>query len=243
MTRRRPFLLTGAALAALVSLGSGCVSLQEHEEMKKKLRDTAWTLERADQANASKDQKLLLLENQIGVKDGELSILRQKLGRAEDALRNARSEIDEAFAQNIQSLGQDMAMEISPYGGLILENSILFNSGKWALRDEGKAMLKTLVSRLLAEEYSHTDIEIAGHTDADPIKHAAKSGVRNNWDLSAKRALTVLESLISMGVPRDRIFLAGYGYGRPISSDSSSAGKARNRRVEVRLHERGGSGG
>jgi chemotaxis protein MotB len=75
-------------------------------------------------------------------------------------------------------------------------------------------------------------VRIDGHTDNDPIvksKHLWKS----NHHLSAGRALSVLHYLVNKGhIEEKRIYIAGYGPNRPISSNNDKAGKMQNRRVE-----------
>ena len=76
-------------------------------------------------------------------------------------------------------------------------------------------------------------IVVAGHTDSVPISTGHH---RSNWELSASRAVTVLHELMQQGsIPPGRFHLEGYGETRPVDSNNSSHGRARNRRVEVTL--------
>ena len=76
-------------------------------------------------------------------------------------------------------------------------------------------------------------VVIAGHTDSVPI---STGQYRSNWELSASRAVTVLQELMKYGsIPPDRFHLEGYGETRPVDTNSNSHGRARNRRVEVTL--------
>ncbi len=77
-------------------------------------------------------------------------------------------------------------------------------------------------------------IGIEGHTDADPIR---KSSWGSNHELATERALAVFEYLTKKeGVPASRLFIAGYGPTRPIASNRTAAGKAKNRRVEFVIY-------
>jgi chemotaxis protein MotB len=76
-------------------------------------------------------------------------------------------------------------------------------------------------------------VSIVGHTDSDPIK---KSKWADNWELSSQRSLSVLRYLIKRGIPEDLIEAAGRGASQPVADNSSSSGKAQNRRVEVVVH-------
>ena len=77
------------------------------------------------------------------------------------------------------------------------------------------------------------EINVAGHTDSRPIRTAR---FRSNWDLSASRAVTVVHALMQEGsIPGDRFRAEGYGDTRPVDTNATEAGRARNRRVEVNL--------
>ena len=93
--------------------------------------------------------------------------------------------------------------------------------------------------RLLMEKMAKTigdnpgGVVIAGHTDSVPI---STGQYRSNWELSASRAVTVLHELMKYGsIPPGRFHLEGYGETRPIDTNNSNHGRARNRRVEVTL--------
>lgn len=109
----------------------------------------------------------------------------------------------------------------------------LFDPGKATLRPEAIAELRK-VARVLKEEYRDYVIGIEGHTDADPIR---KSGWGSNHELAVERALAVFDYLTKReGIPTSRLFIAGFGPIRPIASNSTPAGKARNRRVEFVIY-------
>lgn len=83
------------------------------------------------------------------------------------------------------------------------------------------------VSRVL-NEYPATYVDVVGHASADgPADY--------NQDLSARRAVSVADYLISRQVLRDRLFVAGRGENQPIASNDTESGRAQNRRVEITL--------
>jgi len=112
-----------------------------------------------------------------------------------------------------------------------LPEMILFDSGKAALKTSAKGNLDQIVG-VINDKYSGRLIDVIGHTDSDPIK---KSSWKDNWELSAERALSVLRQLNSTGVPDDRLRAIGCGSSRPVAQNSGS-GKAKNRRVEIVVH-------
>ncbi len=115
-----------------------------------------------------------------------------------------------------------------------LPNAILFDSGKAELKNATSAELDHIYS-VLQSKYAGKLVEVVGHTDTDPIK---KSKWDDNWELSAQRSLTVMRYLMKKGISSENIKFAGRGPAQPIASNSTSAGKAKNRRVEIVAHIR-----
>jgi chemotaxis protein MotB len=131
--------------------------------------------------------------------------------------------------------GYDVAFD--PSAGTVtvtLPNAILFDSGKAELKKVTSVELDHIYS-VLRDKYSGKQVDVVGHTDTDPIK---KSKWKDNWELSAQRALSVLRYLVKRGIPEDKIRAAGRGESQPIASNSTASGKARNRRVEIVVHMR-----
>ena len=131
--------------------------------------------------------------------------------------------------------GYDVAFD--PSAGTItvtLPNAILFGSGKATLKKATSVELDHIRS-VLQSQYSGRQIDVVGHTDSDPIK---KSKWKDNWELSAQRALSVTRYLINRGIPEDRIRAVGRGASQPIASNATATGKARNRRVEIIVYMR-----
>ncbi|MFH1716249.1 MAG: OmpA family protein [Planctomycetota bacterium] len=132
--------------------------------------------------------------------------------------------------------GYDVAFD--PAKGTVtvtLENEILFDSGKATLKKATSAELDHIQS-VLRQKYSGKQVDVVGHTDTDPIR---KSSWKDNWELSAQRALTVTRYLIQRGAPEDKIRAVGCGESLPVASNSSAAGKQKNRRVEIVVYIRG----
>lgn len=115
-----------------------------------------------------------------------------------------------------------------------LPNSILFSSGKATLKSATNSELDHIYS-VLRERYSGKQVDVVGHTDADPIVKTKKLW-KDNWDLSAGRALTVLRYLVDRGISPKDIRGVACGESRPVASNASAAGKAKNRRVEIVVH-------
>jgi len=113
-----------------------------------------------------------------------------------------------------------------------LPDAILFDSGKATMKSATNKELDHIYS-VLKGKYPGRHIEVAGHTDADPIK---KSKWTDNLELSSQRAMAVARYLKGKGIADNKISASGYGAGKPIASNSTASGKQKNRRVEIVVH-------
>ena len=78
-------------------------------------------------------------------------------------------------------------------------------------------------------------LRVDGHTDVRPVSGA---NFKSNWDLSAARSISVVQYLISLGVPAQRLVAAGFGEFQPLDPAKTDEAYARNRRIELKLTER-----
>lgn len=108
-----------------------------------------------------------------------------------------------------------------------------FLPGQVFMNDSVMRTIKELSQKILAAPQYQVSIE--GHTDNIPITASPGKQYRDNMDLSYLRAKTVAGILTEQGVAADRISVIGYGDSRPIASNETQEGRARNRRVEVKL--------
>src|SRR5690606_14348664 len=100
-------------------------------------------------------------------------------------------------------------------------NSDRLVPGTEAALDDAAATLK---------RYPDIRVEVAGHTDSD-------GSAEYNEGLSQRRALTVRDYLVRQGIDEDRLSVRGYGESQPIADNATAEGKARNRRVVLRILE------
>lgn len=122
----------------------------------------------------------------------------------------------------------------------VFQSEVLFPSGSAVLEPAGRDSLASLAETLLEiarEIPPEIDwiLRVDGHTDRRPIR---TSQYDSNWDLSAARAISVVEFLISQGVPAERLAAAGFGEYQPIDADDTAEAYARNRRIELKLDQR-----
>lgn len=167
-----------------------------------------------------------------------------------DAVAQGQQTIDELQRQidemnktpaDATGFGPGVDVEFDPSKGTVtvtLENSILFDSGKATLKQATNAELDHIRSVLRDARYAGKPIDVVGHTDSDPIRKT-KNQWKDNWELSAQRALSVARYLMQKGIADADIRAVGCGASRPVASNATSAGKAKNRRVEIVVYLRG----
>ena len=164
--------------------------------------------------------------------------LQQQVAQGRQTIEELQKKIaEQQSAAKATGFGEGYDVSFDPSAGTItvtLPNAILFSPGKASLRKSTNVELDHIRS-VIQSKYSGREIDVVGHTDSDPIK---KSKWKDNWELSAQRSLTVLRYLVAQGIPQDRIKAAGCGASRPVASNATSSGKARNRRVEIVVHIR-----
>ncbi len=119
----------------------------------------------------------------------------------------------------------------------VLTDDLLFASGQATLNPKADSLLHE-IGGLLNLANTHP-IDVEGNTDDVPIQSAAYP---SNWELSTARASTVVRFLAAAGVGASRLTAIGYADQRPLASDATAGGRARNRRVEIVVRRIYGSG-
>jgi chemotaxis protein MotB len=208
----------------LTIVSQGCVSSRGHQ-----------------QAMDQKDSEIRALRE-------ERASLKSQIQRQKNELDSARGEAAEASARTIEPAAPETtsfpeldSMGIS-YGMrdgnmvISIPSSITFASGQATLSKDGQKALQN-VAATLKKEYPGAKYGIEGHTDSDPIK---KSKFSSNRDLSIARAMAVLTYLVEeCKIPDDACVVAGHGQYDPIGSNKTDSDKAKNRRVEIVVHQSG----
>jgi chemotaxis protein MotB len=166
--------------------------------------------------------------NKIATILAGLSKNRELKERERQTLEEVKHDIDEAarslgLGGKVQTRTLENGLEVT-----LLTDRVLFDSGKADIEAEGMPLLE-----VIAEVLKELDnrVEIRGHTDGDPLRPNAR--FFDNLDLSSARANAVARLFSSLGVDRRRLMPVGYGDVRPIASNETASGKAKNRRVEI----------
>jgi chemotaxis protein MotB len=147
----------------------------------------------------------------------------------QEQARTVRARIVQQVEQFLSERGLSAQVEVAPdERGVILRtrDQILFDSGAAQLKSEGLPVLAAVAD--LARRF-HGQLAIEGHTDDRPIMTDL---FPSNWELSGARSAAVLRHLLGEGIAAGRVHVAGYADRRPIASNETEDGRARNRRVE-----------
>ena len=115
-----------------------------------------------------------------------------------------------------------------------LADNMLYKSGSYEINDRAQETLSKIAKIIM--DYKDYDVLIEGNTDNVPINTEAASmkNIRNNWDLSALRASSVVQYLINhFGVEPKRLTAGGRGEFNPVASNDTEVGKQRNRRTQI----------
>lgn len=123
-------------------------------------------------------------------------------------------------------LEENLRILANPEGVVIVLNEgVLFPSGGYALTVPGRQLLSALLPFL---HYSNADVNIGGHTD-----NMEDAQSMDNYELSGRRAISVLEYFLHEKLPAPRFSISGYGPDRPLERNTTEKGRAANRRVEI----------
>ncbi len=205
---------------------------------------------------------------QIEVLNQQISALRRQLAALEDALDASEkrdkesqnriadlgSRLNVALAQRVQELtryrseffGRLRAIlgnrpDIRVVGDrFVFQSEVFFDTGQATLLPEGQQELNSVATALVdLDKQIPTEISwvlrVDGHTDVRPINSPV---FKSNWELSSARAISVVQYLISLGVPAQRLVAAGFAEFQPLDPAPTEEAYKRNRRIELKLTER-----
>ena len=120
----------------------------------------------------------------------------------------------------------------------VFQSEVLFSLGSDELGAKGKIEMKKLATTLMEIEKSLPNdldwiLQIEGHTDSLPVKKG--QSYADNWELSTKRALSVLRFLIKEGINPKKLSASGFGSYQPIDTNNTEEARMKNRRIEMKI--------
>ncbi|WP_108658869.1 peptidoglycan -binding protein [Acuticoccus kandeliae] len=201
------------------------------------------------------NQQLRALRRQIGALEEALEASEARGRESSTQLADLGRRLNVALAERVQILNRfrsdffgRLRVILAERSGIeivgdrfVFQSEVLFPTGSDALNAEGREELDKLATELIAlSEEIPDDIDwvlrVDGHTDSRPL--AGGGRFRDNWDLSAARAISVVQYLISRGVLPERLVAAGFGEFRPLDTAETPEAYERNRRIELKITER-----
>jgi chemotaxis protein MotB len=198
------------------------------------------------------NQQIAALRRQLGALEQALDVSEKKDKDSQSRLADLGQRLNVALAQRVQELTRfrsDFFGRLRDILGnrpdirivgdrFVLQSEVFFDVGQSVLKPEGRTELDKIAAVLLdVTKQIPQDIawvlRVDGHTDVRPV-----GGNRTNWDLSAARAIAVVQYLIGKGLPPQRLVAAGFGEFQPIDPGTTEEAYSRNRRIELKLTER-----
>jgi chemotaxis protein MotB len=200
------------------------------------------------------NQAIAALRNQLAALEAALDTSEKKDRESQTRIADLGQRLNVALAQRVQELSRYRSdffgrlreilgnrPDIRVVGDrFVFQSEVFFDTGQAVLSAEGKAECDKLASALLdLDRQIPAEIpwvlRVDGHTDVRPI---ASAQFPSNWALSAARAISVVQYLVSKGVSPQRLVAAGFGEFQPLDPDRTEEAYRRNRRLELKLTER-----
>jgi chemotaxis protein MotB len=218
-------------------------------------------LDSEKQVSARALAQVEILNQQISALRRQLAALEAALDASEKRDKDSQTRITDlgqrlnvALAQRVQELSRYRSEffgrlrtilgnrpDIRIVGDrFVFQSEVFFDTGQATLLPEGKAELDKLADALkdldkkIPSEIPWV-LRVDGHTDVRPIN---SQQFKSNWELSAARAISVVQYLVSLGVPPQRLVAAGFGEFQPLDTGATEDAYKRNRRIELKLTER-----
>ena len=200
------------------------------------------------------NQQIAALRQQLTALNAALDVSTKKETESQQRISDLGQRLNVALAQHVQELSRyrsDFFGKLREILGnrpdmrivgdrFVLQSEVFFDTGRADLKPEGRVELDAVANAIVGLEGQIPAgipwvLRVDGHTDVRPI---LLSQFKSNWDLSAARAISVVQYLIVKGVKPSRLVAAGFGEFQPIDTGTTEDAYRRNRRIEFKLTER-----
>jgi len=238
--------LVAASAAANNAAGGQATQAQQAIDAQKQI--SARALAEVDILN----QQIGALRRQLAAIEDALSASEKRDQKSQAKIADLGSRLNVALAQKVQELARyrsDFFGRLREILGsrpgirivgdrFVFDSEVLFNSGKASVNAQGRAQMDQVAAAIKDLEREIPPeipwvLRVDGHTDKRPV-----SGVyQSNWDLSAARAIAVVQYLIKKGVEPKHLAAAAFGKYQPINTGDTKSALRANRRIELKLTE------
>lgn len=195
-----------------------------------KNRELLAQLEAKEQALAAENARLAKLKKELEDRSNRVAELENVIASKDAAMTALKNAISRALTDF-----EGKGLTVEQRDGKVyvsMENKLLFSSGSWAVGSEGRRAVQQLGAVL--GDNPDIAVLIEGHTDNVPYK--GNGTLTSNWDLSTKRATSIVNILRENAkINAENLTAAGRGEFAPVATNDTPEGKAKNRRIEVIL--------
>ena len=214
--------------------------LDELQKQSKALQDDNTNLDNL--LKAKKDElsaKITELRGKLSEKENEIESLNQEkeaaLKEKERSVAEMKKTYDSLMGEMNQEIkkGEITITQLKDKLSVNLVEKILFDSGSADIKKDGKKVLDR-VAEILAK-VTDKQIRVEGYTDNVPISPRLAARFPSNWELSTARATTVARYLQDKGINPGVLSASGYSEYRPVASNDTEEGRAKNRRIDIDL--------
>jgi chemotaxis protein MotB len=241
---------------------------KEIDKRDLRLAELAQQGQKSEEALGAQQKLTKDAQDQVGLLNQQILALREQLQRISAALDLSESKSQDQQAQIVDlgrrlnlalaSKVEELARFRSEFFGrlrqvlgdrpdirivgdrFVFQSEVLFSQGSADLGDDAKrqlmpvaAAIKELIPKIPSD--LNWVLRVDGHTDKLPI---ATPQFPSNWELSTKRAISVVRFFVDNGVPAERLAAAGFGEFQPLDARDDEVAYRRNRRIELKLTER-----
>jgi chemotaxis protein MotB len=245
----RALALIATGAIAIVGGGStGCVSAARYnqvefdrdalaarnEALKNEVENATRTGESLAQEKSALETEKAALESKLANQQSQEEELGSKLREREEESHKLQATYDGLVKSLKKELkaGQIEVTQLRDGLRVNVSQDILFDSGSAALDKRGKEVLSRVATEL--KKSSH-EVLVIGHTDNKPIRPTLSRQYPSNWELAGARAASVVRLFASSGLRSKRMRAVSVADSEPVASNKTEEGRARNRRIEIRL--------
>jgi chemotaxis protein MotB len=200
------------------------------------------------------NQQISALRRQLAALEAALDASEKRDKESQTRITDLGQRLNVALAQRVQELSRYRSEffgrlrsilgdrpDIRIVGDrFVFQSEVFFDTGQAVLLPEGRAELDKLADALkdldkkIPGEIAWV-LRVDGHTDVRPI---SSPQFKSNWELSSARAISVVQYLMSLGVPPQRLVAAGFAEFQPLDTAATEEAYKRNRRIELKLTEK-----
>ncbi|MFA5140154.1 MAG: OmpA family protein [Elusimicrobiota bacterium] len=160
---------------------------------------------------------------------GKVETPEAKAAQEQDKFMFTAQKVREAAAE--QDLGDAVKVVVTEkWAKFDLKDEFLFDSGSAELKGGSAPLFDMIAKNMVSKE---NIIQVEGHTDDRPLLPGSR--YKSNWELSMARAYAVIQQLQASGVDPKQLSGSGYGEYQPIADNATAEGRAKNRRIEVKI--------